>query len=439
MRAIASRAVALAIALSPLSLTDCRGTSAVPPAMEGVQAAAGPGSAAGSAAQRATHMRLATMVAPHAPVTLTASDGKGLALASLSARAVLMGPLAFTEVHYVFANPAPRTLEGTFAMTLPQRASIGRFAMRIGDVWQEGEVVERQRAREAFEDFLHRKRDPALLEQSAGNQFSARVFPIPAGGTKEIVVAYAQELKGDEPYVMPLRGMPEIGAVELSATAEGSNLSLASRREARWAPDADFVVERAALPASAGLRSGDLVLARVRPPVDTRPDPVRAAIVLFDTSASAALDLDARVEQLGALVAEIARRTPDATVTVACFDQEVDEAYSGPASGLGKAQLDRVRARAALGASDLGRAMAWAKEHAHAKGARRVVLLTDGLATAGATDRAGLVAAARALREAGIERLDAVAAGGIRDDAMLAGLVRAGLARDGVVVEADDG
>jgi hypothetical protein len=439
MRAVASRAVALAIALSPLSLTDCRSTSAVPPATAAPPGAASAGNPAGAGATRATHVRLAAMVAPHAPVTLTASDGKGLALASLSARAVLLGPLAFTEVHYVFANPAPRTLEGTFAMTLPQRASIGRFAMRMGDAWQEGEVVERQRAREAFEDFLHRKRDPALLEQSAGNQFSARVFPIPAGGTKEIVVAYAQELKGDEPYVMPLRGMPEIGAVDLSATAEGSNLSLGARRETRWAPDADFVVERTSLQASAGLRSGDLVLARVQPRVDTRPDPVRAAIVLFDTSASAALDLDARVEQLGALVTEIARRTPDATVTVACFDQDVEEAYSGPASGLGKSQLDRLRARAALGASDLGRAMAWAKEHARAKGARRVVLLGDGVATAGPTDRAGLVAAARALGEAGIERLDALAAGGIRDDSMLAGLVRAGLSRDGIVADADEG
>ena len=41
-------------------------------------------------------------------------------------------------------------------------AAISRFAMKIGDRWQEGEVVERQAARVAYEDFLHRRQDPAL-------------------------------------------------------------------------------------------------------------------------------------------------------------------------------------------------------------------------------------------------------------------------------------
>ncbi|HVE82411.1 MAG TPA: hypothetical protein VND93_06175, partial [Myxococcales bacterium] len=46
-----------------------------------------------------------------------------------------------------------------------------------------------------------------------------------------------------------------------------------------------------------------------------------------------------------------------------------------------------------------------------------------------------LIAAVRALKPAGIERMDAIAVGGIRDDALLHRLVTAGLARDGVVVD----
>jgi len=45
-----------------------------------------------------------------------------------------------------------------------QGASISRFAMKVNGAWQEGEVVEKQAARRAYEDFLHRKQDPALLE-----------------------------------------------------------------------------------------------------------------------------------------------------------------------------------------------------------------------------------------------------------------------------------
>ena len=73
-------------------------------------------------------------------------------------------------------------------------------------------MVERQARARAYEDFLHRRQDPALLEQEAGNEFSARVFPIPAARRKELIVSYSQELtRADEPYRLPLRGLPQRG------------------------------------------------------------------------------------------------------------------------------------------------------------------------------------------------------------------------------------
>src|SRR5688500_8588626 len=77
-----------------------------------------------------------------APFSLTAGDGTGLQLAAIEAKAVVDGPLAFTELHLTFDNPNDRVLEGTFRIALPQGASLGRFAMKIDDAWQEGEVVE---------------------------------------------------------------------------------------------------------------------------------------------------------------------------------------------------------------------------------------------------------------------------------------------------------
>ncbi len=113
-----------------------------------------------------------------APVSLTASDGTGLKLVSFKARGVVEEPLAFTELHLVFENPNDRQIEGRFEIDMPPGAAIRRFAMKIHDRWQEGEVVERQAARVAYEDFLHKRQDSALLESKAGNSFSARVFPI---------------------------------------------------------------------------------------------------------------------------------------------------------------------------------------------------------------------------------------------------------------------
>jgi hypothetical protein len=153
-----------------------------------------------------------------APLELTASDGSGLRLVALDARAVVEPPLAFTELLLTFENPEDRVIEGRFRIALPPGAAISRFAMKIGGAWQEGEVVERQRARQVYEDFLHRRQDPALLEQEAGNEFSARVFPIPARGRKELAISYSHALpRADQPFVIPLLGLPEIERLDIRA------------------------------------------------------------------------------------------------------------------------------------------------------------------------------------------------------------------------------
>ena len=131
---------------------------------------------------------LPVFAAEDAPVSLTASDGTGLKLVKLQARGVVLDPLAFTELTLTFENPLDRVLEGQFKVTLPPGATVSRFAMKLEGRWQEGEVIERQAARRAYEDFLHRRQDPPLLKQSGGNEFTAKVFPIPVTGVKEVVL-----------------------------------------------------------------------------------------------------------------------------------------------------------------------------------------------------------------------------------------------------------
>jgi hypothetical protein len=262
------------------------------------------------------------------PIRLTASDGTGLVLRSMKATAAVEDPLALTELSLVFENPEDRVLEGTFRFTLPQGASLSRLAMKVDGTWQEGEVVEKQAARRAYEDFLHRRQDPALMEQGAGNELTARVFPIPARGTKEIVVAYSEALETGAPYVLPLRGLPMLGTLDIDVRAAGASRAdegghtdaTFALHQTRVTPAQDFVVDGRRLPRSAGLRNRELAIARVIPYASSRPDPVASAIVLVDTSASRGLGL---TEQT-ALVSELlAKLPPTARVSVACFDQEV--------------------------------------------------------------------------------------------------------------------
>src|SRR5687768_14523741 len=85
--------------------------------------------------------------AQEAPWSLTASDGSGLLATRVDAKAVLQGPLAFTELHLYFENTENRIREGTFSITLPPGAAVSRFAMENEGQFMEAEVVEKQLAR----------------------------------------------------------------------------------------------------------------------------------------------------------------------------------------------------------------------------------------------------------------------------------------------------
>jgi len=325
---------------------------------------------------------------PAAPMSLTGSDGSGLELVSLSAQAVVDDPLAFTELHLTFRNPENRTREGRFRITLPSGATISRFAMRIGDRWQEGEVVEQQAARVAYEDFLHRRQDPALLEAEAGNEFSARVFPIPPASTKELIVSYSQELtRANEPYRLPLRGLPRVDSLSIRAligkttTGGGPASSLGGERVQRevvevnkrgFRPDRDFEVAHTGDRGRLGLRDQNLVVARIVPFADSeRRDDVASVLVLVDTSASRALGLAEQLAAWDGLVAELRKAGADPMLTVAAFDQDVAPIFTGRASALGDVVRRRITERRALGASDLERALRWAADNVRPAAGRR--------------------------------------------------------------------
>ncbi|HEX5658971.1 MAG TPA: VIT domain-containing protein [Polyangiales bacterium] len=380
-----------------------------------------------------------------APISLTGSDGSGLNLVALEASAVIEDPLAFTELRLTFSNPESRVREGRFRITLPVGATISRFAMKVNGAWQEGEVVETQAARVAYEDFLHRRQDPALLEAEAGNEFSARVFPIPANGTKELIVSYSQTLtRHDEPYVLPLRGLPQLGTLSVralvrkeSAGAAASNLGgeraqteVIQLDKKSWQPDRDLEIAHDGKAGRLGLRHDNLIAARIVPIADGgAADKVASLFVLFDTSASRALSLEEQLGQLEALLAQLG----DIPVQVATFDQTASLAFDGRSKDLSELRRAAL-ARRALGASDLEGALKFAGEQLTKRKHARVLLVSDGVATAGETAADKLRERVKALP--GVERLDVLGATGIRDEALLTRLVTAGLKRDGVLLDA---
>jgi tetratricopeptide (TPR) repeat protein len=341
------------------------------------------------------------------PVQLTSSDGVGLRLTQYHAKVAVQGPLAFTELHLKFHNPQDRILEGRFEITLPEGAALSRLAMKNDKGWQEAEVVELQQARQAYEDFLHRKQDPALLEKQAGNQFQARIFPIPSAGEKEIIISYSQESIAD--YRLPASGLPKVDDLSVQATVwngkehEKLNYSLHSEP-----PKGDFVIHRPA--GSKGLANGQDVLLVVKPQLQARTEiKQEKVLVLVDTSASRSAGFQRQIQTLKNLVAQ----WKEARVQLAAFDQDVVP--------LDLAQLSQRRP---LGATDLAGALHWASQQ---KGYDRLLLVSDGVNTVGQD----------ALKLSNFKRLDVLMVGGIRDSQSLQPLAYHSQAQSGYVLDGD--
>lgn len=367
-------------------------------------------------------------------LALTASDGTGLKLISVRAQTVIEQPLAFTELYLVFENPQSRVLEGRFEIALPMSASVSRFSMKIGDRWQEGEVVEKQAARRIYEDFLHRKQDPALLEQGPGNTFSARVFPIAAKDRKELIVSYAQELTTDETPLIPLSGLSTLKRLKAEVyVGDASKPQIVEHTD--YAPQGDLVLKQSAK--AVVLRNADLAVARVQAPDDGGRDALDSVLLLVDTSASGALDFEQRIRKVEMLSSAMAERNEKARLALVAFDQSSETLFQGKALGVDEHVVARLKRRKALGATNLAAALDHARRLAEAGHFRRVVLISDGIATAGATPDDSLVRKASQLRKSGVLRLDALACGGLRNDDLLHKLVTADLPRAGVVI--DDG
>lgn len=357
-----------------------------------------------------------------APFALSDPDGQDLVLERMDVRTAVHGMLALTEVELRFRNPRQRRMEGRFSAVLPEGATVSRFAKEVDGHLVEGEVVERLRAHQVYDEILHEMRDPAMLDQEAGNRFSARVFPIDPGATVRLLLAYSSVLRqvgGERSWTLPLRGMPRIGlftfhgsfrALPGETTRQETFVSTAGpgrvrdagavrtidRSDEQFIPGQDLQVvwraDAAAAPARV-LQAGDFYLASFRPAVSAAAGGAGPGSWLFylDTSASGAEGAEHRVRAVERLLAALP--TGDA-VEVRAFDHRVTRLAAGTAAQVARTVGAALRARRYLGGTDLGAMLRDAAAAARARPGTAIVVQTDGVGTMGTVDPALLRAAA---------------------------------------------
>jgi Ca-activated chloride channel family protein len=116
---------------------------------------------------------------------------------SSSVRTTIEGRVARVEVEERFRNDGAGLAEGSYLYPVPGEAAVTDFALWIGETQVHGEMMDAEHARGIYEDIVRRLRDPALLTFEGDGLLRGRVFPIPPGATRRVVLRYTQLLRRD--------------------------------------------------------------------------------------------------------------------------------------------------------------------------------------------------------------------------------------------------
>ena len=145
-------------------------------------------------------------------------------LQSLHIHGEITGGMAETTVRMMFFNPNPRALEGQLQFPLLAGQQISAFALDIDGKLRPAVPVEKAKGRQIFEAVERRKIDPGLLEQTQGNNFKLRVYPIPARGMRIVELKYTEAMTRDGKswqYRLPLAYGERLQDFDLSVNIRG--------------------------------------------------------------------------------------------------------------------------------------------------------------------------------------------------------------------------
>ncbi|WP_299625423.1 VIT domain-containing protein [uncultured Tenacibaculum sp.] len=137
-------------------------------------------------------IKLSFLFAQEVPVLKV--DEKEILVKKLKVETSIVGDIAFTTYDMSFYNSNNRVLEGELIFPLGENQSVIRYALDINGSLREAVIVEKEKARVAFESTVRQRIDPGLLVKTKGNNYKTRVYPIPAKGYKRIVIGIQQKL-----------------------------------------------------------------------------------------------------------------------------------------------------------------------------------------------------------------------------------------------------
>ncbi|MEW5917227.1 MAG: VWA domain-containing protein, partial [Gemmatimonadota bacterium] len=94
------------------------------------------------------------------------------------------------EITEKFVNRGGGLGEADYIFPMPQGAAFEDLRLEINGELVSGETLAADKARRIYEDIVRRQRDPALVEWMGYGLLRARIFPLPHGEEKKVVVRF---------------------------------------------------------------------------------------------------------------------------------------------------------------------------------------------------------------------------------------------------------
>lgn len=134
-------------------------------------------------------------------------DESSVYMKSHHVKVVINNGFARTEVDQVFGNDGDTDLEAVYSFPLPKQASLSELSLWINGQEVVGEVLEKKKAREIYEEQASKGNDTAIAEKDDFKTFDVSVYPVRANAETRVRLVYYQPLEIDSNvgrYLYPL-------------------------------------------------------------------------------------------------------------------------------------------------------------------------------------------------------------------------------------------
>lgn len=355
---------------------------------------------------------------------------KELQLEAQHADVRINGAAAEVSLTQTFRNTSGRRVEGTYLLPLPPGAAISDFSMTINGKRTAAEILDKDKARQIYDDIVRQLRDPAILEFVGRDAVQAHIFPIDANGKVDIEMTYSQPLRVENnsfrfnlPLRLPLGGVAQKSGVKIdiqsnqgiravyspthhiTTTQSGNHASVSGE----WDGDKstfdgasgshDFVLYYTTSDKRVGInlitsreKNEDgyfMMLLAPDPDLSSHEIATKDVVFVFDTSGSM---MGKKIEQARhALDSLLGNLNPDDRFNIITFSSDVrpwkNQLVSASKNNLDAAH-DWIKDIKAVGGTDIDDALQKALGMMSASGSRpqQIVFLTDGQPTVGQTD-----------------------------------------------------